>query len=92
MSIEINHTPERTIVVPATYELCLKLTQEQLDWFHSLCANISGNLPVDSTRMSRTSPLREITDDVYYKLMPYCKDKVNIRKVHWVGNPDDLED
>jgi len=86
MSIEVTKTPERTIIVPATYDITLKLTQEQLDWFHSLCANISGNLQAVDSRFSPTSPLREVTDKLYETLGTHVKYRVNITRTHWVGN------
>ncbi len=86
MSIEVIKTPEHTIVVPATYDINLKLTQEQLDWFHSLCGSISGNIKVTDSRFSATSPLREITDKLYENLGTHVKHRVNITRTHWVGS------
>ena len=62
-------------VVPAAYEVTLKLNQEQVDWLWSFCGEINGTY---------TSPLRQVTDEIYDQLKKYKPRKVDITKEHWV--------
>lgn len=81
-TVNVIRIPEKAVVIPASYEVTLKLDQEQLDWLVDFCGNISGKY---------TSPLRQVTDKLFGDLKVYRKEKVNTEKVHWVGNISEIE-
>lgn len=83
---------KQTTVTVTTYDIELKLTQDQLDWLVSFCGEIGGNLPSDNTRLHTQSPLREITDNLYTTLNVYRKNPIDVRKFHYVNfKKDDYE-
>ncbi len=63
------------VFVPATYEVTLELNQEQLDWLSSFCGEIAGHYE---------SPLRQVTDSLYYELKKNRSKIVNVSKTNWV--------
>lgn len=81
-AIDVIKIPEKTVVVPASYEVTLKLDQEQLDWLVDFCGSISGTY---------TTPLRRVTDKIYEELKVYRKEKINTVKTHWVGDISEVE-
>jgi len=78
---------KQTTVTVTTYDIELKLTQDQLDWLVAFCGEIGGNFPVDplNPKASRISPLREVTDELYDKLIQYRKSLVDVRQVNYVN-------
>ncbi len=62
-------------IIPAFYEVTLKLNQEQLDWLSSFCGEISGDYE---------SPLRQVTDNLYSELKKNRSKIVNVSKTNWV--------
>ena len=82
MSINVTKHPEEIIVIkPATYDITISFTQEQLDWFVSFLGEIAGNYP---DRSNAITPLREVTDPIWYSLQEYTKEKVNVTKFNYV--------
>lgn len=75
---------KQTTVTITTYDIELKLTQEQLDWLVAFCGEIGGNFPSDKTRIHTTTPLRQITDKLYDSLLQYRNEIIDVRKYNYV--------
>ncbi len=69
--------------IPASYEVTLKLNQEQLDWLSSFCGEISGHYE---------SPLRQVTDTLYHELKKNRSKIIDVSKTNWVTFKGELSD
>ncbi len=76
---------KQTTVTVTTYDIELKLTQDQLDWLVAFCGEIGGNFPSEGTRTSTITPLRQITDKIYDELNQYRKDLIDVRQFNYVN-------